>query len=279
MTREVQGIPPAPRRVRWRAVAWQRWPLCLLGLLLLVYGGVFTWMLFLAYGGKASDSARLDDGPTLAVPGAVASVEGHTGQLHGAPAESVRFVFQHQGLRREGVCFAPDGTFATGQTVSIELLPREAHIARIVGTRLHLLPPWSRPGAWLLATVLPGALILLVWLVTAAAVRRVLVRGDVSVAEVVDVRRVRFVLPPMVAVRYRFRDHHAQVRGSSHWVPVRSPLGLRLEVLRRRGGGGRMPVVHDRQRPRRSRLTLIDDYDGHAAAGAPTADPIPWQQP
>ncbi len=259
MTREIHSIPPAPRRVRWRAVCWQRWPLCLTGLVLAVYGAVFNWMLFLAFGARPAENRDLDAGPVVTATATVTAVLGDAGTIHGEPAELVEYAFRRD-IDRTGKCFAPAGKFHTGQTVTIELLPGRPHLNRIVGTRLHLLPWWLHPEPWFAMVVAPGLVVLLVWLALTLRTARLMARGMVAVAEIESVRRCRFPVPAMVAVRYRFLDHHAAVQQGGHQVRARSPLGLRLLVLQRRHRIGRLPVVHDRTSPHRSRLCLADDF-------------------
>jgi hypothetical protein len=274
MTREVQGIPPAPRRVRWRAVLWSRWPLCLCALVLTVYGGVWDWMLFLAYGAKPSDNARLEEPSDFGeekvrTEGAVTLVDQNAGFYDDLPADSVHFEFRWNGQDLRYECFSRPGIYAVGQRVEIELLANEPHICRIVGTRLHLLPKWLSPAAWFRWVVLPGFALLTLWFCLVLRLRRTMSRGDIAVAELDQVRRLRFVVPAMIAATYHFRDHHAAVRRGRHWVPLRSPLGMRLEVLRRRDEHCRMPVVHSRAQPDRNRLTIADDF---VRSSAGTAD-------
>lgn len=277
MTREVQGIPPAPRRVRWRSVVWYAWPLCFLALLLSVYGGVFDWMLFLAYSGKARDNERLDTERTERADGRVTRIEANGGWFDDLPAEDVEYEFHYQGQPITGRhCFAPASKFNLEERVEVVVLPGDPHISRIEGTRLHLLPFFLSPGAWLRWVVLPGCALLLLWFALVLRLRATMSRGDVAVAELQSVRRLRFVLPTMLSVSYSFRDHHAAVRKGRHWVPLRSPLGLRLEVMRRREGPCRMPVVHSRSRPGHNRLAIADDF---VRASTGTADLHPLNTP
>ena len=81
MVHDIRGIPPAPRHVRWRKVLGYRWPLAAATFLLAVYGGVLTWMLFLAHGGKAQDDWALDERPTIHAQGRVLAVTPDSGFL------------------------------------------------------------------------------------------------------------------------------------------------------------------------------------------------------
>jgi hypothetical protein len=197
MTREVQGIPPAPRRVRWRAVLWYGWPLCLRALLLTVYGGVFNWMLLLAYSGKAGDNARLDQEPTVRAEGIVTLVEPGKGHHDGKLADLLEFKFTYAGQSLTNQCFGPSGLFVLGEKVEVELLPDELHMSRITGTWLDLLPVWLSPWTVFRCLVLPGFALLLLWLGLVLRLRRTMSIGDVAVAELDSVRRLRRDGPAM----------------------------------------------------------------------------------
>lgn len=259
MMREVQGIPPAPRRVRLRTLLAFRWPLLAIGLALTVYGGIFTWMLFLAAGAKPSDQARLDQGPTALAKGTVTRVEppfttsGRT--MHRV---HYRFVVGEQEL--PGASFTAADRHAVQDEIDVEYLPSEPNRNRIVGSSLHVWFDWLQPGCWFGAMVVPGALLLLGWLAGVFQLRSVLVHGDVSVAEVQSVRRLPYVLPEMLSVRYTFRDHRAKPRSGAHWVRAHSRLGERLERQLVTGFVERLPVLHDRRQPQWNRLLSAQDF-------------------
>ena len=141
MTREVHDIPPAPRRVRWRAVLWHWWPMAFLGFVLAVYGGLLTLMLYLAAGGKPSDDRRLDQ-ECEETSGRVVRVEA----LHGRPP---RVHYDFQVTLRNGNQFLQSGTsFLPGSEslkaedpIQVEYLQTEPHKNRAKGGRLVILPP------------------------------------------------------------------------------------------------------------------------------------------
>lgn len=253
MSREIQELPPAPRHPRWRAVACRRLPLAIVGFLLTVYGGAWILMLFFAQAGKPRDD-RLLDRSARRTPAWVVRVEPVRAWIEDVPAVRVEFRYvPDDGVERTGACFAPEGRFRPGTTVPAEYLPGMPHKSRLVGGRISLLGDWVTPGLRL--TVFPGLLLLLLWLQSVIDLRRMMTWGDAAVAEVLEVRPVRHVLPEMLAVRYRFRDHHARPREGRHWVRRRSTLGRRLENL-----PARVAVLHSRARPEHSRLVLPEDF-------------------
>jgi hypothetical protein len=272
MVRDVRGIPPAPRRVRWRRVLGYRWPLAALAFALAVWGGVLTWMLFLAQGGKASDDRRLDAARQLdrldRARGTVDAVTADSGFIDAAtPAELVTYQFEQSGLQMKGHSFAPQGRFAVGAEVEVEMLRGEPSVNRIVGLTTHLIPGVFDPMSWLVAVVVPGLLLGLLYFAGVFHLRHILAHGDVSVAQVLSVQRVRFCLPETWSVRFSFRDHHAHERTSRHWVRAHSNLGNRLRTMARHGTFERLPVLHDRRFPQHCRLVLPDDF-------APDAHPV-----
>jgi len=262
MTREVQGIPPAPRRVHLRKALGYRWPLAAAALVLAVYGGVLTWMVFLANGGKALDGRRLDTEPTDRASAIVTGVEPGGRIDADTPADRVSFKFDyggHRGWTNES--FVARGTFDDGDTTTVELLPGEPHICRLVGGYNDLIPGWLRPGPWFVVIVVPGLLAGLGYLAGVFHLHRVLVHGDVTVAQVLSVRRVPFCLPETWSVRFSFRDHHARERISRHWVRAHSPIGARLQQLDEHGTAKlRVPVLHDRRWPQYCRLVVAGDF-------------------
>lgn len=266
MVRDVQAIPPALRRVRWRAVLWHRWVLAIIGGSLCVYGGVFTWMLFLASGGKASDNRALDQGEVAIATGKVIELGRLAIASDDGPQDEV--TFQYPELNAQPKCFLPSGTVQAGQEVVVEYLPDRAGICRIQGGRLDLLRWWLRPLPWLYGLVLPGIPFLLLWFLAVLRLRHMMARGDVAVAEVLACRRVRWVVPGMLSIRFRFRDHRAALRLGGHWVHGRSPLG---EQLQRFDLGDRVqvPVLHSRRWPQFSRLALPADFAPLSPSTAP----------
>lgn len=254
MSREVHEIPPAPRIVRWRAVLWYRWPLGFAGLFMTVYFGLFALMLFHARGGKPQDDTKLDASPHR-TRGTVITVETTTATLEGAPMDLVtyRFTLPGQPDADESRCYLPAGRVTAGAQVDVVYVADETHINRIVDGRISLLGDWLTPVLGLL--VAPGLLCGLLWLQGVHSLGNLLRYGDIAAAEVTQVQAVRFVLPTMLAVSYRFRDHHAQPCQGKHWVRRRSALGERLQVRSRR-----VAVVHGRRRATHSRLVMASDF-------------------
>lgn len=268
MVRDIQAIPPAPRRVRWRAVTWHRWPLALLALALAGYGGLFTWMLFLGMGGVASEDVRLDAESIAHQGGEVVAI-----QQVGIRGEGGRLwdevTARYPLVPAVGNCWVPSGSVQPGQQVVIEALPgTDEHVFRIRGGRRDLLRWWLRPLPWLRLLVLPGAVLGLSWFLLALRLRYMLRHGDVGIAEVLACRRVRGVLPAMLAVEYGFRDHRAAACRGRHWVPRRSALGQRLRH-RERGQRLLLPVLHSRRWPQFSRLALPGDFAPLSPSAAP----------
>ena len=259
MFQEIRKIPPAPREVRWRAVLWHRWPVALLGFVFAVYGGVFTLMLYFAAGGKPSDGARLDREATIA-NAQVTDVRVVDAGDPGVDLVSYRFE-DAVGVLRNGQSYAERYLYEMHNRVEVEYLTDEAGINRIVGSRgLNLLPPWVEPSLFLGLLVLPGLLALGLWFQGVFDLKRMMSTGDVAVAEILEIRKQRLVLPSMLAVCYRFRDHRAIPRVGRHWVRARSALGEELSA-----GPTHMPVLHHRRWPQFSRLALVCDFQGDAS--------------
>lgn len=268
MLQEIRKIPPAPREVRWRAVLWHRWPIALVGFVFAVYGGVFTLMLYFAAGGKPSDGARLDREASRA-NAQVTEVREVDANDPGLDEVVYRFM-DASGISREGKSYAEGSLYQVSNPVIVEYLAGEAGINRIVGTRgLNLLPPWVQPSLFLGLLVLPGLLALGLWFQGVFDLKRMMGTGDVGVAEILEIRRQRLVLPSMLAVCYRFRDHRAIPRVGRHWVRARSALGEELA-----SEPTHMPVLHHRRWPQFSRLALVCDFRGDASATPASAGQV-----
>jgi hypothetical protein len=263
MMQEVRSIPPAPRRIRLRPLLAHRWPLLTIGGGLCVLGSLVAWLMFLQTGGKYSDTARLDRGPCERVHGTTLSV--------GAPFEDggrtwrcVHYEFRWQAnghdLQLTNDSFVPGHALERGTAVDIDVLPQEANVNRIVGGALLMDRGYLHPQFWFAAAVAPGALLLLGWLAGAFQLRHVLVHGDVSVGYVTAVEPVPLVLPQMLRVDYRFRDHRAIARRGRHWVRVHGELGTRLLAADPLLGVEPLPVLHDRRMPNQSRVLLPQDF-------------------
>lgn len=260
MVREIRGIPPAPRRVLWRSVLGHRWPVGLAAFVLAIYGGVWTWMLFLGQSGLARDGRRLDHEASIRLPARIVRVDPDIGRLpDGSAAERCVYEFEHRGQRLQGQSYAAAGRHQPDTQVEIELLPHEPVISRIRGEAVHLLPAWVEPGHYLATVLVPGLLLGLAYLASVFHLRHVLVHGDAGVARVLSVRPVRGLLPEMLSVRFEFRDHRADLRRSRHWVRAHSALGTRLRAVR--GDAPLMvPVLHDRRFPQHCRLVWPDGF-------------------
>jgi len=255
MTREVQFIPPARRPVRWTLALSSRWPVGLTGLVMTLYGGLIALMLFYARGGKPEDDRALDEGPVLTAEARVTKVWLHRGSwLSGEPLDRISYDFQTaNGEPQKGSSFAPARRYSVDDPMDVHYLEARPEINRAVGSRLCLLPDLVSPVMGFV--VLPGLLLVLLWLQGAHDLRRMLATGDVAAAESVKVERVPWVIPVMLRARYRFRDRHAQWCEGRHWVPARSALGVRLT------SDPTLPaVVHDRSHPEHSRLVVAPDF-------------------
>jgi hypothetical protein len=266
--------------VRSTALGAHRWPWLAAGVLLVVLGGLWSWLLFLARGALASDQRRLDAGPTLQVAATVVAVDPPlhaAGQAvpwpDGIDRSAVHYAFRYRDQTLPGSSFAPLGQFALGQQATVELLPEEPNRNRLVGSLVHLERPWLQPEPWFVATVVPGALLLLGWLASAFQLRAVLMHGDAAVATVLTVRPVRWLLPQMLEVRFAFRDHRARDCRGRHWVRVHGSLGQRLLAAPAGGQGLRLPLLHDRRFPQWHRLALPEAFARTAAA--PSTSPAP----
>jgi hypothetical protein len=268
MMHEVRCIPTAPRRVRAGPILAHGWPLLAVGAVMTVVGGLWAWMLFLAAGAKPSDQRHLDEGPTEQVQAVVDRVDeplrdgrGNLVQWHDAvQRQTVHYQFRHRDKDLMGESFAAVGDYVVGSIVTVEVLPQEPHINRIVGTLLHVERAWLQPGNWLLVVVGPGALLLAGWLSGVLRLRHVLVHGDVAVGTVLAVSPVRGVLPEMLRVMFVFRDRHAATQRGGHWVRVHSSLGRRLAQQLQAGHFEPMPVLHGRRHPRGGRMLVPQDF-------------------
>lgn len=273
MRRELHLIPPAPRRPRWPPVLWARWPLALVAFLTAVYGGAITLMFFYAWGGKANDDVRLD-AASVQVIGEVVSITPRRMTLDGEPAARVAYRFPVEGeLPLEGQSLAPRAAHTVGGPAEVQFLAAEPHVNRLVGARINLVHDYAAPlWRWV---VLPGLAALVLWFGWVLGMRHVLAHGDVALAELDEVRELRYVIPRMLRVQYRFRDHRAVRRFGRHWVRARSVLGTKLLG---HPSPTHAPVVHARRRPWQSRLASADDFVPQATpqARGPGADLPHW---
>lgn len=251
MSRELHDIPPAPRQAHWSAALWYRWPFALAAFVLLVYGGLWTLMLFFASSGKPLDDERLNQFAQRTV-GTVTDVKPTEVELDGVAFEHVNYEFSTGPVTVYGASFAPALVAGTAR-IEIEFLPEAPSINRVRGGRISLLGNWVRPAFWF--TVVPGAVCLLLWLFGVLRIRRTLIEGDAAIAQIDSIRPVRWLVPSMLSVQFSFRDHNANEQRGSHWVRERSRAGQRL--LRRPEFAA---VIHCRERPNRHRLVSVDQF-------------------
>ena len=276
MQYEVRSIPPAPRRARWRPLLAHRWPLLVIGGVLVVLGSLIAWAMFLQSSGTLSWGQRLDAGQTKTVDGVVVEVRDTVrfeqqdwDDVHylaswtvastadAAPAPANRTAHE---VQLYGCSFVPSGRYHEGNVVPIEVLIEEPNVHRIQGGVLRADRRWLHAQFWMITLVIPGGLILLAWLTALLQLRQVLVHGDVSVGRVLVVQRVRYVLPEMLSVSYEFRDHRAGTRKNRHWVRARGALGQRLRNWSVHNPTEALPVLHDRRFPQWNRLLLPQDF-------------------
>lgn len=253
MTREVHDVPPAPRHVRWAPVVWCRWPVGLIGLGLAIYGGLVA--LLFHHVGAANHDTRIEQGPREQAVATVTAVK----DLPGGTMSRYSYRFDMPLGVETGDSLGPRGGFAVGDTAPVEFVQGSPEISRLVGTRKELLGDLSTPILGLV--VLPGLLLLLVWLQGVMDLRIMLAHGDVTVAELTQVERVPYVVPLMLRVHYRFRDHRARWCEGGHWVRARSALGQRLAA-----SPGCALSIHDRLRPQRNRLITAVDFESGSPA-------------
>lgn len=255
MSVEVRRIPPAPRHVHWRKVLGYRWPLAAAMFALAIYGGVLTWLFFLANSERSVNAERFERGPRKPAEAVVRA----TGTAPDG-SQSVDYEFYADGHNWTANMRVPGGAWRDGQKLQIEYLAGAPTLNRIVGTPPDLAARQFDPSHTFATLVVPGLLLGLCWLAGVLHLRHVLAHGDVSSAEVLEIRRVRFCLPESLSVRFVFKDHRAQERRSRHWVRLHSPLGQRLLQLLGRTGKERVPVLHDRRFPQHCRLVLPEDF-------------------
>ncbi len=233
-------------------MVWHRWPLVPLAFFLLIYGGLWTLMLFFASAGKPIDDRKLDtDAQTI--QGLVTRVEStETFMEDGSEAVRVNYEFSVESTRMFGFSFAAIGP-RNGDTVEVQYLADAPHVNRIAGGRLSLLGDYVTTT--FIITVIPGVAVLLTWIVGVLRLRDLLVHGDVAVAHVLAVRTTAWPVPVMLRVHFSFRDHRARECTGHHWVRARSRLGLRLST-----SPSSIAIVHDRDQTHRHHLVIADEF-------------------
>jgi hypothetical protein len=301
MSLELRDIPPAPRGVRTHAVVWRAFGACLAGSVLLIYGGVLTLLLWISdRGSYYTEAERSLDREREVLVGSVTAIEARS-SWRGDAMDLVRFRFQAgDGIAQDGASFFARGVHAVGEEIEIEYSPKTGD-SRVLGG--SLVQPMEATGTAFWITVVPGVGLLLLWLAAVLRMRHVLRHGDVAIAEPVEVRRVPFMVPTMLEVRFRFRDRSARVREGRHWVRARSELGERLSTASarprteprvlwtpKRGLAPVVPtdwqtvrssdlprlcVIHDRARPQDHRLVTASDFEP-SPPHSPALPPHAW---
>ncbi len=261
--REVQLIPPAPRRVRWRKVLGYRWPLAAATFALSVYGGVITWLFFLANSFLFVEADRLENSTRVPVDAVVRAVT--DGDRGDAKVQRIDYEFYSEGHVFTGSCRVVDGAFREGMSVPIEYAAGNPNLSRVRDARIEVRARRFDPSNSFALLVVPGLLLGIAWLAGVMRLRSVLMHGDVGVATIVDVRRVRFCLPESLSVKFCFKDRRAVERTSRHWVRLHSPLGERLLAMQAEARVDKLPVLHDRRVPQHCRLVLPADFGGDLA--------------
>lgn len=261
--REVQLIPPAPRRVRWRKVLGYRWPLAAATFALSIYGGVITWLFFLANSFLFVEADRLEHSTRLAVDAVVRAV---VDQDRGDPrVQRVDYEFYAEGQNFTGSCRVLDGAYREGMALPIEYAAGNPNLSRVRDARIEVRPRRFEASNSFALLVVPGLLLGVAWLAGVMRLRTVLMHGDVGTATILEVRRVRFCLPESLSVKFCFKDRRAVDRTSRHWVRLHSPLGHRLMAMQTSGRSDKVPVLHDRRVPQHCRLVLPADFGGDLA--------------
>ena len=245
-----------------------RWPLLISGASMVIVGSLIAWAMFLQSSGTFSWGQRLNNGPTVVVEGVVQKLRSSI-RFDNQNWDDVHYIASWQpegsseplqGNDLYGYSFVPAGNYKLGDTVPVEVLTTSPNINRVQGGVLRADRRWLYAQFWIVAMVVPGALVLLTWLTSMFQLRQVLIHGDVSVGRVIEVRPVKHVLPEMLTVTYEFRDHRAQKRKNRHWVRARGALGNRLQNWTINSPSEALPVLHDRRFPHWNRLLLPQDF-------------------
>lgn len=261
MIPEVRKIPAAPRRVRGGPILAHRWPMAALGIFLSGFGGLLSWMLLLASGGKPSQQARLDAGPNEQIPAIVTKVVANT--INGPPPgrwQYVHYAFEFGEVRREGSSMAPFGKHHIGERVVIDIAPEAPGIHCILGGKCHFDRVLLRPETWLGIMVMPGLFLMFGYVTGTFRLRQVLVHGDVSTGKLLTTRPIRGVIPDSLLITFEFRDHRAVLRRGRHWVRARSSLGQLARRQVETGWFEPLPVLHDRKMSQWNRMVLAEDF-------------------
>ncbi len=250
---DLDGFPAVPRRPR--AGAWLRrnTPLGVAAVLLVASTLLISvWVLLegrdllpLADDALDASSARADATVTGAARDGTLGGGGHR--------VSFRFAAGDEAV--DGVSFLPPGAPApaVGSQVSVQYLPHEPTIARVAGS--HRMPPWSPYAWWLRFLGLPGLFALGVYLRGAFQQRLLLTYGRLTLARVVAQTPLLLAYPPQRRVTFEFEDENRRTHRNSHWIGLHTPLGARLE-----SNVSTLPVIHDADRPRSSRLSHRSDF-------------------
>ncbi len=249
--------------MRWRKVLGYRWPLAAAMFLLAVYGGVITWLFFLANSFLFVEADQLEHSQKVRVEAVVRAVADDS--RGGEPVQRVDYEFYSEGHVFTGTCRIVGGAWREGMAVPVEYAGGNPNLSRVRDAHVEVRAKRFEASNTFALFVVPGLLLGVAWLAGVLRLRSVLMHGDVGVAMVLEVRRVPYCLPECLSVRFSFRDHSAKDRTSRHWARLHSPLGLRLLRMLEQDRMDKVPVLHDRNVPQHCRLVLPEDFGGNLA--------------
>lgn len=253
------SIPDPPRSVRWStALAWQ-WPLGLIaGILLLIASAMIGVFWLRADLDLPFDDFALDSGARLS--------EAQVTQVDPEPYTTltealyvVRYTFDLGDGRRMGASFTGAHRFSPGTRYPLEYLAGDPTVNRLQGTTRAISTIWMPDAVgyfWL-----PCLIALAWWFRGVFRLRHMLGNGPVATAEILATRKLWFVNPSQLSVRYRYADRYGEQRTGRHWVRLGSAKGQLLSA-----GAARMDVVYDEMRRSLSRLVNPRDFAGSLGA-------------
>ena len=144
----------------------------------------------------------------------------------------------------------------------MEYLAGNPDVHRLAGTTRSMNTIWMPDFVGYLW--LPCLVILAWWLRGVLRLRYVLSNGSEAVAEILQIRKLWYVNPSQLSVRYRFEDRYGEKRAGHHWVRHSSAKGVAL-----RDGATQMAVVYDEMRVTLSRLVVSSDFAPEMGPGKP----------
>lgn len=252
------SFPTPPRDVRFAAAFGRRALLAALGSVALLAALVIaTWQL------ARGASLPFED---WALDGECATTSGEIVDLAPLAANEaagvVRLTFRYRngGRAYEERCHLPAAQPITGLQHTIEFLPRDPAVSRVLGTTRAV--PAAIP--WRVTFTLGGigVLTLLLWLRFGVAQRRLLREGCLVAGKVLHARRVTGVSPAQVAIEYTYRDADSRQRNGRQWCPAKSALGRAVLA-----GDLDVHVVHDSARPEQCALASPELFEpAHGAS-------------